>query len=414
MIHRHVFSANPADPKLLLDLAGLLHIAGPCEPKGVSGTTRTLDLAVREELAPALGRLAHRGVSLPFSQGVIDSLEQRYLVTLRDHVAQAAEMGRILGAFHYADLPGLVLKGLALAHTVYQPGERTMVDVDLLIHEPDLPRAADLLADVGFQPSRMPRHALNTAFRRTYNTVTFRKPGIPWAIELHWNLFHPSAPFHIREEDLWCGAEKQDSEALSFSMPPWPASLLHLCMHAAYGHRFVPVRLVYDITRTVDYLGGDLDWDEVRLLARAWRGEHALALAMQLSRRLFGAPQPVSEVIASCLRPASPALVNYTLKHILTHPAQRTQSDRLHLDALLERGASLATLRYLATLLAPSPTLLRYHYSEISRNTPLPLAYARYWRRWFTRGLAVLYSKRFKRHGETSREERWERWLTSK
>jgi hypothetical protein len=67
-----------------------------------------------------------------------DQLHQSYRRTAVEALVQQRELNeRLLPAFAAAQIPVLLLKGAALAHTLYPaPGLRPMVDLDLLTGEP--------------------------------------------------------------------------------------------------------------------------------------------------------------------------------------------------------------------------------------------------------------------------------------
>src|SRR4029077_6293331 len=97
----------------------------------------------------------------------------------------AADLGPRLSA---ASVSGILLKGAALVRTLYSdPGLRRLSDLDLLVDERDVPRAAALLDAVGFRRVRRPPRTEwpTCEFHVVY--VHDRHGSIP--VELHWRLF---------------------------------------------------------------------------------------------------------------------------------------------------------------------------------------------------------------------------------
>src|SRR5262249_9080227 len=126
---------------------------------------------------------AHHGVTPIVYRAVKNSAEAvpRYVVrrlclsyqatALRNRsVADlAAELGRHLSA---ASVSCILLKGAALVRTLYtDPGLRHLGDLDLLVHERDVPRAGSLLDVMGFRRvGRPPRTEWPTCeFHFTYH-----------------------------------------------------------------------------------------------------------------------------------------------------------------------------------------------------------------------------------------------------
>ncbi len=123
---------------------------------------------------------------------------------LRHHHANQVRTGvlhDILSAYHAAGVPALVLKGAALAHTVYpEPGLRPMSDLDILVREGDLWRAQSLLAGLGFDA---PLPAGPALAHRHLALAARRVEGLSIHVEIHHKLLsdyfdHAASFIHLR------------------------------------------------------------------------------------------------------------------------------------------------------------------------------------------------------------------------
>lgn len=98
------------------------------------------------------------------------------------------ELRRLLAAFHPTEV--LLLKGAALAHTIYpEPHLRPRLDMDLFVRSEHVSHLHRSLIDCGY--TREPAAAL-ADFERSYNRVD--DSGFPHYVDLHWGVANP-APF---------------------------------------------------------------------------------------------------------------------------------------------------------------------------------------------------------------------------
>ncbi|GAB4524424.1 MAG: hypothetical protein Fur0018_07970 [Anaerolineales bacterium] len=90
--------------------------------------------------------------SLPIPAGLLDSLAPAYYETLARNTLLLQELGRILEAFEQAGIEVIVLKGAALAQTLYEDiGLRPMSDIDLLVRPEDVWRVWKIICSLGYQ-----------------------------------------------------------------------------------------------------------------------------------------------------------------------------------------------------------------------------------------------------------------------
>lgn len=159
-------------------------------------------------------------------------------------------------------VPTIVLKGTALAETVYEnPVLRHSHDIELLINDQDMERAAILLPTIFF---RRVKRELEPAMSRL---SLEHENGLP--LELHSRLFEIS--FHNASlSEMW-------SRRLSRNIAGVPAcilapsdNLLHVCGHAFYSRSRQSLRWVADAWFIVDR-HRDLDWDLLLDCARQSR-----------------------------------------------------------------------------------------------------------------------------------------------
>lgn len=275
-------------------LAAILR-ADPELPPAPAGflPEQALAAAVRERVVALVStRLAVRppGASTPSAE--VLSL---FSSTSRSLMAQSMfrdwECRQIIHCLGKSSLSSLVLKGAALAHTLYdEPHLRQTGDIDLLLGmRSDVESAAAALAGIGYSSDieAVPGNLVG------FELLCLKdiKQGFGWEVDLHWRL--SNTPLFA---DAFCWKELlEESKPLS-ALGPGARSLgavhafFHACLHRATNLQFGDgdqLGWLYDI----HLLARGLDesaWHRVLSLASA-RGLAGVCLhALQAARREFG------------------------------------------------------------------------------------------------------------------------------
>ena len=220
------------------------------------------------------------------------------------------ELTRILTPLNDQSIEVIVLKGAALAETVYpHRAFRPMSDIDLLVKSERLADVEAKLLEIGYAPDA------GTKTHHQYHWV-FTKDSTP-SIEIHWHVQGPTDPFRVDIESCWRRAESitiAGVEALVFS----PADLLlHLCQHLG-KHGFTGgIRPLCDIAEVMKYYGNRIDWIEVARTCSEWEMNSCCYLVLSLARELIDAP--VSAEVLTNLRPVNfnPEVINWGREAIM-------------------------------------------------------------------------------------------------
>src|SRR5881394_2041222 len=97
-------------------------------------------------------RLAPVAERLKAPRALLDPLASHYRTNALLQLRRNADLRRIGDVLGAAAIPHLVLKGPVLAATVYpHPATRTMIDIDLLVHDSDVERAIAALEAIGYR-----------------------------------------------------------------------------------------------------------------------------------------------------------------------------------------------------------------------------------------------------------------------
>lgn len=272
---------------------------------------------------------------------------------MRERALEAVE------ALARAKIECTVLKGLQTAFGHFpHPGARPLSDLDLLIAEADLPRAAKVLGSLGYMRGRV--QPTEQAWRHPSSPEQPRSLSLlhcdnPWYIDLHISLNRrPSPGSPLIELDAMVSA---------VSLVPWslcpsgraltaPALLLHLACHAGAGFENLMLLRLAELALVIrtEQSAGSIDWSAFLEL-----GEKAGALAgafpaLHLTEQL--APGSVtSEVLEAC-KARAPAPVRRVVGRLRPATAQRVLRCSLEEQFMWTRPG-LPMVRQLARELFP-------------------------------------------------------------
>ncbi len=288
----------------------------------------------------------------------------------------------ILSVLDAASVEVVILKGMALAHTVYpSPQLRPKSDIDLWIPGTQATQAVQALMAAGFRLD----DDVNVA-----DVVRWQEGELPLTldraaacrVELQ---FPPLRGLWARQcaridhEAMWRRAVPVVIDGHAARILCTSDALLHVAFHQAINHQFTYpcwLRSLLDVHLLV--LNGAPDWELILESARAWRLYTVMWTVLTLAQTLMGSPIP-----------------NAVLNGFAPHPARRVWIRRLALEQeILEaRPADYRLRRYavqlamtdqpldgarlVARALFPGKAWLRARYPQETEGW-LPL---RHWRR---------------------------------
>jgi len=312
---------------------------------------------------------------------VWDRLRMDCCAAVRQEALRRRELARVLKAVQQAGAPVLLLKGAALAYTVYPyPALRPMGDLDLLVRREHLELARGALERLGYVHQPEPPQRLNPFNTEFTGEVSFRydTAGHSTLVELHWELlpvelFRRTAALNV--EAWWArAAPLRVGETAGLSLAPEDA-LAHVCLHLAM-HGFAHLLGYGDMAHIV--AEGRLDWES--FVGRVQRARIGVACYFSLwwARQVWQVPVP-----AKVLRALQPGPVRTRLGRWMTRRGAFGRPDTEHAWEHAVQLLVVDRLRDLARLLwwlfFPGRAWLRERYPLHSRG-PCRLRTA--WQAW--------------------------------
>jgi hypothetical protein len=306
--------------------------------------------------AVLLDRLTQSGVELPASAA-------GQMRAYREHVAAAntykfGEVGRVLARLRVAKIPFILLKGAALNATVYEPGLRSMTDIDVLIRPGDTAAADRVLRNAGCRPGA---DLLRADFypRYYYEREYFTRHTPSVKIDLHCRPFRLLRYARtVPESAMWRDCREVRLGELDVQIPGPEDMLIHLAVHLAC-HGNSQLRWLYDLRLWLERFGSEIDVTQLADKCRRWQ------LALPVNRAL----REVERQFGSC-NGVLTALIRAT--KCIAGPLERLALATAHLgqDApVLYSVANAITapglrfrLGYLSAVLLPEPSHLAQLY----------------------------------------------------
>lgn len=278
-----------------------------------------------------------------------------YNTTARNLLLQR-ELGRVLQAFSNVGISVVVLKGAALAATVYpMPELRPMGDLDLLIRAEDLTQAKIVIQSLGFMPEAQ-KIGLGMERLVAYEANFDGGQLMPVHVELHWDLVGGErSRYKSRIEWFWRRTESVSVAGVPVQVLDPTANLAYLTAHLTIKHGDQEPRLIwlYDLHLLIRDHADGIDWCDLvgRVAEFSWLS--GFQATLENLRTCFGTPVPTEAL-------------ELAAQHMTHHsPTDRSVLARSRALSMWHRLAGLdfaARLQVLIGLMFPSRAYLRQRY----------------------------------------------------
>jgi hypothetical protein len=327
-------------------------------------------LARSHNLGPLLYAAAQR-LNLELPDGIRAAVELTYYQAAIANTLHAERLGDTLSTLAPGGGPVLLLKGIALAESLYgNVALRPTSDSDLVVSQQQVPAYRQGLLELGYVPLELEFATGSQLAYRNEEALTL--PDTPQVVvELHWHLL--DLPYYLRKVPMdwfWENTNGlQIGDQVVRILNP-EANLLYLPAHLALHHRFHGLRWFVDLAVLVHKHQDTLNWDKV--IGKAQDFELVLVLRETLDRLAgFWPSLPLGEPLRR-LHGLEPSAMEARLFRLLTaeprSPLLDFYTDIICLPDLRAR------LRFVLLNLFPQPTYMARRYGT-KRTWHLPYWY---------------------------------------
>jgi hypothetical protein len=200
------------------------------------------------------------------------------------------ELLGILRVFETRGIPVIPYKGPTLAAFAYGNfALREFIDLDILVHKQDIPRARELLTSMEYREQNRLTRAQETAFLESQREYVFvHESGS--VVELHWAVTPRILSFPLDPESLWRRVGKVTvggDVVLTFSPED---ILLLLCVHGS-KHLWYRLAWICDVAELIR-VTETMEWEQLLDRASQLGARRMLFLGLFLASDLLGAALP--------------------------------------------------------------------------------------------------------------------------
>jgi hypothetical protein len=226
--------------------------------------------------------------SITFSSEQAEELLERHRDAMLQVLALERHLVTLSAALEDAGVEMVLLKGSALAHTVYpDPAWRPFADLDFLVRGQDFQHACEVLAELGFNRGLPePRARFDERFGKAAELTG--PSGL--MVDLHRTLVVGPFGLWIDLDELFTGTALFSVGGRSLRRLDDTSLFLHACLHASLGWwppLLMPVRDVAQVASS-----GEVDWDLVAARTRRWRLGAVVRHAVNTASDFLGASFP--------------------------------------------------------------------------------------------------------------------------
>ena len=279
------------------------------------------------------------------------------------------ELRKVLRLFIDHGIPVIVLKGAALANSVYNSiGDRPMSDVDLLVHPEDREKILAILDESGYPTKPWRKSGLHPFNINFTGEIDFLgKNGT--VFDLHWNLISFEWVRQLNNlniEEMWRETEPLTIDGVETRQLSSRDTLIHICLHSmmqGYTHQVA----CQDISALVrDYQ--PFQWNEFLERVADFRLRTTCYFALEAA-----AIDTPAIVPGNVLKALNPPFWKKWLMHQIADPIKCMRGEvipenRKYLVQIITADRLRDVVKIFFWLFAPGPKWLEERYKLSSRG----------------------------------------------
>jgi hypothetical protein len=300
-------------------------------------------------------------------------------------------IGDLLARLHSSALDFLVVKGPAVAHTVYpEPSLRPFNDLDLVVRAKDFSKTHWLLRDFGFiqlaegdgqvEISDLPPQLVGQS---SIYEIQYWHPEHGLMVEVHLDDILNAGLVSRDVDGFWRRAMTVNIESVPVKVMSLEDQLIHLCMHLHY-HGYTRLNAFTDIALIIRDHAEAFDWSQFLETVKIEEAEVGVYYTFSYMERLLDVsapPEALAAVRPGWFRRWWHEFYMPTEKVLSLEPMWRPDFSfyffpflKRLLPDLLVMGRRREKLYYMFRLLTPPPGWLR-HYYNLGNTEPVVIHY---------------------------------------
>ena len=326
-------------------------------------------------------KIGHLPLEVRPPESIAAQMREVFLVSHARYLTMERQISDILDAFNREKISALVVKGPALAWTLYPTSAtRPSADIDLLVRTEQYVKAREVLNRIGYRCL----YKRFETFKEFFNSEPFShrvETTRPYEVDLHWSIFQ----YHglKRANGMHAFFDRGitvETPALTFQTLSTVDALIQAAFHLILHHPN-SMRLIWisDIALLAQQLNVPKDWEVLQERTLEFKASLAMEKALKLAQLWYGLriPQEYQDF-------ADSPSVDENEKTELAYVTNKQTTDIRLSGYLATFRKSPNKTRFLVKFLFPRPYYIRATYPS-SRNWLLPLSYARRWGHWFAK-----------------------------
>ena len=241
-------------------------------------------------------------------------------------------------AFGAAGVPAILLKGAALARTVFRSlADRPMLDLDVMVPVEHVSLAREVALAAGWLWRHDRRYAPFFATHHHLPPLVDGR-GTRALLELHTGLFPHGHPFLLESDHIISRAKRVERGGTGYLVPSSEDHLVYLCGHWVWSHMMNggAWRALRDVGALT--ARGGLDWELATTRAHSARATTCVYWTLRLAHVMTGAVVPAT-VLAALEPPTPEVLLNRLERYFIWQLAGGPPCPSVRLSQMLWAAA---------------------------------------------------------------------------
>jgi len=221
---------------------------------------------------------------------VMDKLRQSHRFAGLRNMQIYGELRRILRMLKNERIPVMLLKGVALAKTIYPDiALRPMSDIDLLVKKTDLHAVAEVLTKAGYI-ALLDRPA--SFYEKHHHLMPYVKWNKSIMIEIHHNIAPEPLMSRIDADCLWHGTQIVDVAGINALTLSPENMVLHLCIHLSEDFYVERMKILVDVSEAIRCYGKNLNWHSIIGKSNKYKAGDRVYYSLYLAREIMDSVIP--------------------------------------------------------------------------------------------------------------------------